>query len=456
MKSFRSTVGLAIAMAALAGYAYYDYVQEQKKTAAQAEQEKILGVKAADIHEVRLVRPGETVVLKLVQGQWQMTEPVADAVENETIASHLDTMASERGAEMPKAKSGSYNWSEYGLNQPGLEAELTKSDGNKVKFAVSSQAAFDGSYYVRLNDRLFLGGGSWARIAEKGSAQLRDKRFWRKQGAIERLIVETQHPDLKEKMVLVKKEGKWSQEGKSHLIDATKVDGYLSALKEIRALDYVANKADVATLKKYGLDRPVTKITLGEFTASVSAEKDNAAYVKTSEADAILRLSGHDAGQLKIGSSDVRDGRVPFKMNLEQVRQLQVKAGQKVQTFKKEGSDWKLDGAKPEQKVQSENLQKVFENISNLEAKSFLPSTQKVGAIKQKVEFLNGEGKPLLAVEVGEDFTPKGGRHQNEGMTYLRVSSIPEVLAVSTADLQKLPLDQLIQVDLPAQQSEKK
>ena len=462
MKSFRGTWWLAMAMGALVTYAVYDYRQEEKKAAQQEEKEKIVAIDVADIVEAKVERKNEVMHLKKSEEKWQLLEPVTDDVEADAMAQYLNSITIEKGSELPKPEGGSFKWSEYSLNEPSATIELSKKDGSKIKFSVSSQVAFDGSYYIRLNDQILIGSNGWARVIEKGSNQLRDKRLWRNPGPVERLTLDVNTKDLKDKITFVRKDNVWQAEGALLPTDGQKIEHFIEELKEIRVFEYAGSDVTAPSLKKYGLDKANTRLKLEgpqgvpPLVVELGDENNGAVFSKTSAVPAVMRMSVSDAEKLRQGRMDFRDGKAPFKLNVEQVQKVRVKGKGLMQVFSKEGTDWKLEGAKPEQKVEGNNLQKLFEKMNSLEAKEFFPAQQKVGAIQHTVEFMNSHGQPLLVMDMAEEFSPKSGKSKNTSLTYVRLNSSKDILAVPSQELKELPLDTLVSTASAPAQSEKK
>lgn len=445
MKSFRATLVLGLIIAAMVGYAVFETKQDEKKTAAQAEKEKFVSFQTELVSSLQITRPQVALELKKEGEIWKMTKPVEDPVETETVRAFLGSIREEKGSEMPAAVGGAYNWAEYALSEPSSTIELKQADQSLLKLSISNRAAFDGSYYVRLGERLFLGNGGWAAISEKGVSHFRDKRFWRKPEPLKRLSFQVNAGEVKNQFALVSKEGGWGVEKGSELIDTKRVESFVDSLKSIRGLAVVADSADAAQLKNLKLDQPAVHLTLNQFEADIWIGKDESTYFKSNESGALIQLSKGDGDQFLATLGDFRDGRALFKMDIEQVKQVRVVSGSGALSFEKTDSHWNLKESKQNKKLNETELQKLFEKISNIEAKAFFPAQQKIGRATKSFEFLDAQGKILLKLELGDTFVPKAGRLRSQNLTYARLQNARETLALLTSEVVELPTEQLLE-----------
>ncbi len=467
MKNFGITYIFAAIIAALVGYTVYDHKQTLKSEVAKAQAEKVISVERSAIVQIKTVLPNETMVFKLDKGQWSLSEPLVDQVEEEAATSYLEAIVVEKATPVFIEKKVDINWSNYNLEPPGAAIEITKVDGSKVSFSVSKMAAFDGSYFVRRGDELLLGSTGWGKIIDKGSAQMRSKKVFREPGEVVKLRVENFHKDNKDKFTLIRGEDMaWRiAEAPGLEIDGEKVQKYIEDIKNIRALDFQSEKPSAAARKQYSIHSPIMKVTAdipdtkSQWMIEVGAEKDAAHYGISSSIDAIFRLSVNDGEQLRRDRGYFRNGKVPFKFPMEQAGEIRVKSDAKQWTFKKDGAGWKLADV-ANAIANTESLQQLVEKVGSLEAKEFLVNAKgaKVTGSKQ-IEFRSNDGKSLLNLSFGESFTPQAGINKGTQLVYAKSSLAPETLAIAAGDLSAIPFDQLVTpaaAESPGTQSEKK
>lgn len=467
MTQFRSTLVFGALIAGVIGYTVYDYKREERESAAKAEAERVLTIGEADISRIKVVRPAETMVLTKEGAQWRIIEPLEDEVESEAANVYINSIGMEKATPIVKDKPGPFEWRQYNLEPPGAAIEITKADGAVVSFSVSRLAAFDGSYFVRKGDQLLLGTQAWAKIIEKGANQLRSKKVLRRSGKAAKIRIEISHPELKDKFTLAGKgEGGWSiVEAPGLVLDSGKVSAFVEELNQLRALDFQTEMPDAAARKRYSINPVMAKISI-EFEKQdpavpawqmeIGADKDGAHYGVSSSVNAVFKLSAHDGEQLRRSRNSFRDGREPFKLATMDTKEIRVKADRTEWTFAKDDAGWKV-ADKADAKANSENLEKMIEKLSGLEAKDYLPGAMAAKAnIRREVEFRGEGGKALLRLGFGDEFTPASGPNKNQQMVYARSSLTKELLAVSATEVREILFDQLATAETKTQQSEQR
>jgi hypothetical protein len=465
MKAFRSTGLLAVVVAAIVGITVFINQRDEKSAAQVAEQEKVVKVTENDVSQIKIVKPTETLLLKRDAKGWSVAEPLVDEVENETMSSFMGSISQERATDLTKEKKPPINWTEYHLEPPGATFEFTKKDNQVETISVSKSAAFDGNYFLRRGDQLLLGSNAWGGIVGRDVNQFRSKKVLRQSGVVQRINVEGSHSDAKDKFTLTKVGDKeWVLDGAPGLaIDADKVTKFVEHIKNLRALDFLSDKPK--------LDAPISRISfvfekqdpeVPVWQIEVGPEKDGVAHGKSTSVSAIFKLSSHDAEQLRVDRGRFRNEKQPFQLDGQAVTELLVKTDGKKWTYKKQGNDWEVV-EKTDKPVDSKNVQSVVGRMLNLEAKEFLGSKPAKGDGRHQLEFRDKEGKTMLKVSFGDEFTPSSGPNKGTPMIYARSSLVPDTVAVRAGDLKEMPLGGLFKnpeeqakpTELPQQSGQK-
>lgn len=463
MKSFRATGIMASIVALLVAYTVFDSRREEKSAAEKAEKDKVLSFKANEIESVLVKKPDEQFELAKQDGAWKVIRPFLDEAEGEGVQAWLENMSSEKGSEIQVPQGDAVKWENYNLDQPGASVTLKGSNGSELSYSVSRLAAFDGSYFLRIKDKLVLGTSAWAGIVQKSASQLRNKMVWRRPGLVTKLKIKVNHPEIKDFIELTRSEdGSWK--GLPFATSNESVDQYVETLKELRALDFEAGDFLTKDKSKYKLDRPMLVVDLTiqkeaglpeNWSMEVGAEDKGLIFARSSSVNSVFKLSSFDAKKLRKGQSDFRDHKAPFHLAIENVREIKVKSAGEEFLFKKTGTEWKLEAAPPEKRnaVDISLLEGLLTQMAQLEAKEFLAKGESLGAIQQSLEFQDESGRPILKLEAGEEFTPKEGSSQNIGLRKIRSSLSKEPIALNSSDWNDLPLERLIKGSLAEEKS---
>ena len=233
--------------------------------------------------KIELEHPGRRVVLERRESQWTMTEPVEALADQRNVANLLDAVA---GAEISRTLDDIENLPRFGLDVPSATIRLFDKDQERTTLKLGKSTPVGGSVYVQRNDDtsvLLTSSSLVARIDQK-AADLRDKTILSfDDRAVRSLTV--RNPDG---TVTIDKSGDgWMISAPAEFeADTGAVTGVLTALKSMRATNFIAETSD--NLDRYGLDAP---------KRSVSIELENGETV-----------------ELRVGN--VRDGNVRLQTSL--------------------------------------------------------------------------------------------------------------------------------------------
>lgn len=431
---FRGTLIFALVVFVIVGYSVYDFKQSKKDEEAQSESEKILPFSPDKVTSFSLKRDDGEIVLEKREGKWQLVKPIEDLADESNVSTFLSAISSEKGRLLGPKEGEAIKWSDYSLEPVGAEIlVLREGQAEPEKVSISKLAAFDGSYFVRRGESLILGTSAWAGHADKEAGYFRTKEIFRSQDAIESF---TLSPRDAKSLVLSRKDesSPWTLKGVNWSVDQARVDSWVNTLKELRATGYLPENNDPASLKKYNLHRPHLSIELmlkgdGQAQSSsrwkiqLTGDQDGEAFAATSDSSGLFRLSGGSLGQLRLKLDDLRDRREPFRVAVEEIREIIVSDEKDVLTIRKEGSEWKPEKVVEGKAFNVGGVTLLLQKIEGLKADEFL-STRTVkpsGSGLRRMELKGADNKPLLTLELGEEYTSSEG--ERKGNRYVKVKS---------------------------------
>jgi hypothetical protein len=196
MKAWRSSLIIVSIVAILLALSFFEYQKSKGNSELSEHEEKIITFPHDDFNEIIVHKPDLTLHIKKSASEWEMLEPVQDRTDDLSVSAFLLALSSAKVQPLDKSgESVERDWTEFGLN-PGITFDVKSMTGASTQFLVSQTSAFDGSFYVRKGNSLFVGDRSLAHLVEKTAKQLRDHTLWRSYGEL--VTISVRKEDRKE------------------------------------------------------------------------------------------------------------------------------------------------------------------------------------------------------------------------------------------------------------------
>lgn len=457
MRTFRTTWVFALVVAGVIGYSVYEYQRSQKETEQKAKAELLFNFAAADIKELTLQRSGERIQLQNQSGSWQILSPIVDLGDAQAISNFLEDLCDEKAKDVTSQVAETpIVWKDYGLEPATLQWEVTLQSGEKKIVVVSQNSAFDGSFYIRYNDRLYLGETSWAALNAKEIGQLRDKKLMDYKGVASTLEINNGWGQPQLRLKITKNAEGWAAEKSKSVLDELRIQNWLSDLKEMQASEFVA-ESSAKDLKPYGLNKPIFKAVL-EFeksgdtptpalTLEIGKGKGPDEYfARSSLRRFIAKVNAPMAEKTDVILANFVDGRRQFNFDVEKVVKSVVNDGVRTLEVIKDSGQWKLVKEDSENELDGSQLEQLMQKLKSLEAREVMsPLEVKASfAMNKSIKLLDSAGQTVFDLVWGsQEFKPPRGKYKSESLTFARVSSTPDMLAMAVSDLNSLPLASL-------------
>ena len=285
----RNTILLALLLAALAGY-YYFFELGKSDTKAN---EKLINLKPEDATGVALDYQGRAIVLRKdpQTNKWRLAAPLqapADDAAVDGLLATLSSVAIKRTLEKLPSETVLKN---YGLEPPAVTVSVTLKSGLTLpSLTVGTKTALGDSTYAQrsADPAVYLVDGSLGDALAREPEELRDKSVLPlPQEPIARLEIAADGKPI----VLTKDEKEqWKIEAPvSAPANAQAVNRYIFDLARLQARSFIDNPPDA---RKYGMDKPALKVTLGgaggKTLASVEAGRSGNAWFARREGDTTI------------------------------------------------------------------------------------------------------------------------------------------------------------------------
>lgn len=251
----RNTLILALIFAGLAAFLYF---VEFERAAEEAKKKTLFEFDRDKVAAVTLTYPDRKIVVRKVDGKWRLVEPLEDLAD-ETAVENLVRAVAE--CEIKKTLDDvPADLAPFQLDKPKVEVLVALADQELPLIKVGKNTPVGFSTYIQRADdpKVHLTGSAFASGMDKQVKDLRDKQILSfSDDSIRRIALQRSDG----RILLKKTEEAWTiEEPAPYSADATTVRSFLSTLRSLRAVDFVAEQA--SDLAPYGLDSPRVSVTL--------------------------------------------------------------------------------------------------------------------------------------------------------------------------------------------------
>lgn len=404
------------------GYAFYEYRKSLKEEGKDGV--SLLTEKLEDVEKIRLSNEASSLLIVKEKGDWFLKEPFEDFVDFIELSRWFEVLQSQRlklVSEKPDIQ-----WKDYYLESPP-SVEISLLSGATTLFSVSKNPSFDGKWFVRKGKSLFLGSADLKKeVNEKTLNSYRSKKLLHSFGHPKR--IQFNKREFKHSLDFSWEKSTWTYlKNKKLPLDSTHLNIFWTDLSSLKG-DKIMGKATQANLKKWNLEKPFVKISLGfkkdekDILIYFSSVKDDKVYSYTSERNYVLEISESQFEKILLSEENIRDHGQPFRYKKEEAFQIQLKSENisytaqagphpsdtskkdKKKKDSEESKDMEWHIKEPEgKKANSEELKALLNAIYNLEGKKYKQGS--IGNIKKSLEIKSRSGELLFTMKAGDSYT---------------------------------------------------
>ena len=221
--SYRRLFLLCIA-GLLSAFAVFEYRRSQEKK--ELEKQTALIFKNGmpkDITKLSLTKQdGSSLILEKKEQRWKLIQPVNDLADSSAVEGLLEDLFEESAEALLE---DNVKWSDYDLDPPFASFSLHSTD-RQWAVGVSGEPSFDGKFYIKKDQKLFIGSSRWSRLSRTWTDAYRSKALYSQKGSFSKLSYKKSNENYE----WTRKEGKWqwsleeplSQKAVEDLIDLLK------------------------------------------------------------------------------------------------------------------------------------------------------------------------------------------------------------------------------------------
>lgn len=467
MKAFRSTGILFLLVAALAAYTFYEYRNAEKDADLDLGEVAAFEMKREDIGSIKLVLKGIEIDLVKNGDQWQMQKPVQDWAENASVDGFLLSLLSQKlKAPHGDEEQKNIEWSTFGLEAAPATIEIS-GKGKTERLQVSEKTAYDGSYFARRGDQLFLGDPAFNQIMARSPASFRSRKLWREPETtqIESVRVELATDGMRPTAFQIKKSGDtWALEPKPGFdTDAEKLAAWIERVKDLMPNDFIQESVSEADKKTFLLSKPSLKVDMklkradgqeAHWSVLLGQDKGEDVYLTTGQASTVYKTSKSGLAQLRVNEAFFRNGNKPFAVDVEKAREVEIVTDRWHHTFVKEESSWSLKDELKDLEFDQDKLVGLMQNIRSLEATEFFPPA-KSAKTRTRVKIRDAQGAEIFALAWGDEFRPEKPWNQGFKYEFVKTSLEKDILGVQKEKLDRLIDEGIVKKKVEAKSSTK-
>lgn len=447
MKHFRSTWILFAVVALLAGYTYYEYRHASEDLEFSKGEMPAFGLKREDVDKISLTVRGAAIELQKKGNEWLLVKPVEDFAESAVVDGFLFSAVTQKFKTFRSDDDGkgqAINWAEFGLDSPAITLELT-AKGKAESLAFGSKNAFDGSYYVRKGNDVYLGDKSLAQVVDRQPFAFRSRKIWRDEDVtLESVIVD----NGKEKFAFKKNDGKWAMDpAPAYAIDSSRMEDWLNRVQDLVPTEFVKEGVEDVDKANYLLKKPALTVQVsykkkdgkdGKWTLTLGQEKATEVFLYTDQRPTIYKATKAATEKLLVSKDYFRDGHAPFQFNVEQARVIRIHTPALNHEFKKVDSGWALsDKSSAELELNQDKLVQLLQSLRTLDAREFLANGPGIKGEPQ-IQILGEDQKPIFTLAWSDEYKSKLPWNVGVALRYAKSNLSKEIVALPKDKIERL------------------
>ena len=359
------------------------------------------------------------VVLAKNAGRWEITEPKRFGADQSTVTSTVSSLASLNSERLVDDHTADLK--QYGLEQPGLEIDVTEKDSKSQKLLIGDETPTGSAVYANLagDPRVYTLATYNKNNIDKGVNDLRDKRL---------LTVDANNVsrvELVRKSQTIEfgrnKENWQILQPRPLRTDTFQVAELVRKLTDARMNLSGTDKGtqEAAPAFAHGTPVAIAKVTDQASTQELQIRKNkDTYYAKSSAVEGAFKVES-DLGQtVDKGLDDFRDKKL-FDFGFNDPSKIEMHNGPKAYFLTRNGADWWSNG----KKMEAAGVQEFVTKLRDLAATKFVDSGFSNPTIQVAVTSDDGKHRDNLSIaKSGNGYIAK--RESDASLYYLESSAV--------------------------------
>jgi hypothetical protein len=421
---------------ALGLYAYFgEYKREIKEEVKKETDNQIVKFKKDQIQKIEL-KKGEAapVVLERTIDGWNLTSPIQDQADNETIDSFLEQIVGEKAVDQIDIK-GSSSDAEYGFKPSLGEITLINNTNEKQRIEVSTKKNFENLVFLRRDSekKVLTSSQTWTTFLTKPTDQFRNLRLFRGSlSQVNRIRLENSKGSAEFRY----NDGAWFAPQKTEW----KIDQ--NAVREILTQANTAKGTETIPEKKLGsVGSHLLTLEFGSEKANWKAllhqdknSKDVIAAIAPERM--IIRFAPQTLEDLRSKKLiDFRDKTDPFHFQSDQIKKIVARAKVKTFTLVKNEGNWYLEKKDPKSIVNSTLAQDLIGKLSRLTVYHYIEGKQPKPNFDSEIQLFDDANQLVFQMSWSEFKDHEG---------FAQTNLFKEVFQIDDAQIHHLSLHEIL------------
>jgi hypothetical protein len=452
MSRIKTILLCALAVAAVVFLSIYEpLTNSTRENAEAARRGLVLDLDASKVREIRISTASSKVEIKRIGNGWQLGTKPKDRADSAMVERLIKSAAEMRYFDRIAGQEfkASSDLTEFGLRNPKRTIEF---DGDqKVTLFLGKDAASEDRFYLRtsVSRDVFLVSDELLKLAFRDPADFRDRRLTDlSPDQIDRFIIRREDGEIE----LFRSASGWQIAKPLHaLADERKVDAFLKHLLGQQILEFVTD--DSGDLGVYGITEGKDEITFyaegtdRHQTLRLGNDKAGTLFGQFTARDSVYRLPSEAVELLQTSPEALRDRRL-LPLNLDMVDAIRIRTPASEFLLRRQGDGWVVNDGAKERRASRAAVQALADAVSTSTVSGYdtvLDGKLTTFGLENPqctVAFLSVLSENTPETRAGEQVIASLtiGKPQN-GRVFIQVGQTPEVLSVSEAIMNAIPLD---------------
>jgi hypothetical protein len=427
---FLSTWVMAALVAVLAAYTFYEFKNSDDNVSSDKGEHRVFSLLRDDIEEISINARGVETVIQRQGDKWTLIKPIEDLAEASAVEGFVYSLLVQKGKDFRTDTDKAPVWSEFGLDPAGSKV-VVRGKGKTETLEISSKNAFDGSFYIRVKDQLWLGDRALAQLLEREPASFRSRKVYRGPEQVNAVEVALDYLGEKQEYAVKRADDNalWKLEpDPGFAVDSAKVASWVQKIQALNGTEF---------MPEVPKGKPSLVLKLGGSQITFSSDIADQVFVMADQRPAVYRVAASALDTLRVPKIYFRDGRAPFKFPVELVREIEIHSGEVNNQFVKKDANWEVKQPVAGVELDQEKLVSLIQSVQSLDAAEFVDNGQGFPATPQ-LSFRDAAGKTLLTVAWGNAYKPKYSFNKGQSLIAVRVSGLKEVIGLPKDKLDHL------------------